>query len=118
MLSIVLAHQYQKEEFIKVTEGTPVDFKTVRDTMYRYSKKNAEAFFDCPCFAYLFYQFSKSEQGQNYIKSKKGADEKSQLEDRTEQEIESMSQEALKCLESSYDKDLKNLILHKKSFIV
>jgi hypothetical protein len=61
MLSIVLAHQYQKEEFIKVTEGTPVDFKTVRDTMYRYSKKNAEVFFDCPCFAYLFYQFSKSE---------------------------------------------------------
>jgi hypothetical protein len=49
--------------------------------------------------------------------SKKGADDKSQLEDRTEQEINAMSEEALRSLESSYDKDLKNLIIHKKSFI-
>ncbi len=73
MLSIVLAHQFQKEEFIKVTEGTPVDFKTVRDTMYRYSKKNAEAFMEKPCFAYLFYQFANSEQRKQYIAGKKGA---------------------------------------------
>lgn len=84
MLSIVLAHQYQKEEFINVTKGTPVNFTKVRDTMYRYSKKAEEKFFECPCFAYLFYQFAKSPLGLQYIKDKKGAEDKSRLDDRTE----------------------------------
>ena len=84
LLSIVLAHQYQKEEFKKVTDGTPVDFATVRDTMYRYSKKAEEKFFQTPCFAYFFYQFATSQIGKQYIKDKKGADDKSRLDDRTE----------------------------------
>ena len=112
MLSIVLAHQYQKDEFIKVTEGTPVNFYKVRDTMYRYSKKAEEKFLECPCFAFLFYQFARSPIGQQYIKDKKGADDKSRLDDRTEQEIEQMSNEALVMLQRSYDKELKDLILH------
>ena len=44
----------------------------VRDTMYKYSKKAEERFFNDACFAYFFIQFAKSEQGRSYIDNKLG----------------------------------------------
>jgi hypothetical protein len=37
-----------------MSRDTPVDFVLVRDTMYKYSKKAEERFFQNPCMAYLF----------------------------------------------------------------
>jgi hypothetical protein len=54
ILSIVLSHHYQKEEILSMFKDTPVDFNIVRDTMYKYSKKVEEKFFQEPCFAYFF----------------------------------------------------------------
>lgn len=45
ILSIVLSHHHQKSDIKRIVEGTSVDFKLVRDTMYKYSKKAEEKFF-------------------------------------------------------------------------
>lgn len=45
ILSIVLSHHHQKEDIKRIVDGTSVDFKLVRDTMYKYSKKAEEKFF-------------------------------------------------------------------------
>lgn len=39
VLSVCLAHHYQKADICNATKGTSVDFMSVRDTMYKYSKK-------------------------------------------------------------------------------
>ena len=44
ILSIVLSHQFQKDDIKKMVSGTSVDFLLVRDTMYKYSKKAEEKF--------------------------------------------------------------------------
>lgn len=67
ILSIVLSHHHQKADIKRIVEGTSVDFKLVRDTMYKYSKKAEEKFFQNSCMAYFFIQFSQSPQGKSYI---------------------------------------------------
>ena len=77
---IVFSHRYSKgDKFILESEAahnkfnkTPIDFTIVRDTMYKYSKKAEERFFNDACFAYFFIQFAKSEQGRSYIENKLG----------------------------------------------
>ena len=70
IISVVLAHHYQKDDIKRITKGTLVDFALVRDTMYRYSKKAEERFFGSACMAYFFYQFAKGNHGREYISSK------------------------------------------------
>ena len=53
ILSIVLSHQWQKTEITKVINGTPVDFKLIRDPMYHYCKKSEEKFMENPCAAFV-----------------------------------------------------------------
>jgi hypothetical protein len=43
---------------LKITEGSLVDFLLVRDTMYKYSKKAEERFYQNPTMAFLFIQFA------------------------------------------------------------
>ena len=54
ILSIVLSHHHQKEDIKRIVAGTSVDFKLVRETMYKYSKKAEEKFFQDGCMAYFF----------------------------------------------------------------
>ena len=70
ILSIVLAHHFQKKDIVDITEGTPVDFGMVRDTMYRYSKKAEERYFRNACMAYFFVQFARGKHGRAYIETK------------------------------------------------
>ena len=53
-----------------MVSGSTVDFQIVRDTMYKYSKKAEEKFFQNPCMAYFFIQFATSQKGKTYIKEK------------------------------------------------
>lgn len=51
MLQIVLSHHFQKPEIINMLANSlqtkqACDFTTVRDTMYKYSKKAEDKFFD------------------------------------------------------------------------
>ena len=50
--------------------GTAVDFKLVRETMYKYSKKAEEKFFAQPPLAFLFAVFSASKLGIDYTREK------------------------------------------------
>ena len=61
ILSIVLSHQFQKDDIKKMVSGTSVDFLLVRDTMYKYSKKAEDKFFSNPVFALLFTFFALSD---------------------------------------------------------
>jgi len=60
LLSIVLSHHFQKRDITAMAKKTPIDFLLVRDTMYKYSKKAEERFFNNPCMAYFFIQFATS----------------------------------------------------------
>lgn len=104
ILSIVLSHHYQKDEILSMVKDTSVDFQIVRDTMYKYSKKAEEKFFQEPCFAYFFVQFSTSHWGMQYIANKlykvevEESDKKfknsREMNDRLVSEIELMTYEA------------------------
>jgi len=41
-----------------MVKGTQVDFQLVRETMYKYSKKAEDRFFNNPVMAYLFIKFA------------------------------------------------------------
>ena len=69
-LSIVLCYHHQKEDIKTIMEGTNVDFKLIRDPMYKYSKKAEEKFFQNACMAYFFIQFSQSLEGKSSIQNK------------------------------------------------
>jgi len=70
MLSIVLSHHFQKEEIKKLVTNTSVEFSVIRDTMYRYSKKAEEKFFQYPVMAYIFLSFALSKKGIEYTRLK------------------------------------------------
>lgn len=102
LLSIVLSHHYQKDEILSMVKDTSVDFQKVRDTMYKYSKKVEEKFFQEPCYAYFFIQFSSSHFGKQYISNKLSKGEINQekyknsreMNERLISEIELMTHEA------------------------
>jgi hypothetical protein len=70
ILMIVLSHHFQKRDIQSIIKGTQVDFQLVRDTMYKYSKKAEEKFFNDPCMAFLFIQFAVSSKARNQIMNK------------------------------------------------
>ena len=77
MLQIVLSHHFQKPEIINMLASSlqtkqACDFSTVRDTMYKYSKKAEDKFFAQPILAFLFIFFAISKDGQEYTKNKLG----------------------------------------------
>ena len=81
ILSIVLSHQWQKDEIKKVIDGTKVDFKLIRDPMYHYCKKSEEKFMQNPVAAFVMYKFSTTEKCINFLNSKikqRSDDDKSQ----------------------------------------
>ena len=91
ILSIVLSHHYQKEEVLSMVKGTAVDFAKVRDTMYKYSKKVEERFFNDPCCAYFFIQFASSDSGRSYIQEKLSKVEMEQEGDKKHKNSREMS---------------------------
>ena len=70
VLSIVLSHQWQKDEIKKVIDGTGVDFKLIRDPMYHYCKKSEEKFMENPVAAFVMYKFSTTEKCISFLNSK------------------------------------------------
>lgn len=69
MLQIVLSHHFQKPEIITMlvscsTSESRSDFQTVRDTMYKYSKKAEDKFFQQAELAFFFLFFAHSQDGQ------------------------------------------------------
>lgn len=58
VLSIVLSPLYKKKEIIDATADQSVNFKIVRDTMYKYSRKVQEKFFSSPTFAFMFLKWT------------------------------------------------------------
>ena len=50
--------------------NTQVEFSVIRDTMYRYSKKAEEKFFQYPVFAFIFLNFALSKKGIEYTRLK------------------------------------------------
>lgn len=88
ILSIVLSHHHQKADIKRIVEGTSVDFKLVRDTMYKYSKKAEEKFFQNGCMAYFFIQFSRSPQGKSYIQNKLSRTSRAENEDKETTDIQ------------------------------
>lgn len=84
----MLSHHHQKADIKRIVEGTSVDFKLVRDTMYKYSKKAEEKFFHNGCMAYFFIQFSQSPQGKSYIQNKLSRTARAENEDNETIDIE------------------------------
>lgn len=68
MLQIVLSHHYQKPEIISMLNSLneDADFSAVRDTMYKYSKKAEDRFFNEPVLAFLFLYFATTHDGKSY----------------------------------------------------
>jgi hypothetical protein len=56
LLGVVHSHRHNKED--NFLHESNIDFGIIRDTMYKYSKKAQEKFFQIPALAFLFAWFS------------------------------------------------------------
>ena len=63
-MAVVHSHRHNKED--SFLSESPIDFTLVRDTMYKYSKKAQERFFQVPTLAFLFVWFSASQEGMDF----------------------------------------------------
>ena len=73
---MVLSHRHNKnDEFLK---DPIVDFNTVREPMYKYSKQAQDKFFNLSTFAFLFAWFATNPQAQAFAveKFKDNSDER------------------------------------------
>lgn len=65
---LVLSHRHNKnDEFLK---DPIVDFATVREPMYKYSKQAQDKFFNLSTFAFLFAWFATNPQAQAFAVEK------------------------------------------------
>jgi hypothetical protein len=63
LLSIVLSHHYQKSDVKHLVAGSLVDFGIVRETMYKYSKRAEDTYFNNSFLALLFFLYADSPMG-------------------------------------------------------
>lgn len=47
-----------------------IDFSTIRDVMYKYSKKAEEKYFQCETESFMFAAFALSDEGVRFLKEK------------------------------------------------
>ena len=57
VMGLVHSHRHNKREEQFIVEK-PIDFDVIRDTMYKYSKKAQEKFFNTPILCYFFIWFT------------------------------------------------------------
>lgn len=71
-VSVILhSHRHNKNNgFMQTEEGKSLDFDTVRDVMYKYSKKSQRRFFDVPVLAFLLHHFASHQRCEEQIKLK------------------------------------------------
>ena len=130
VVSIILSHQYQKEDILKIINGTAVDFTLVRETMYKYSKKAELRFFKNPYLAFCLVKFGTSKNCRSHIWTKfsktnpnQSSEKQIDLRNRTFEEIEQMKDEGLKLLKNMFAGDVKasssyDQILCQTSFLL
>lgn len=103
LMAVVHSHRHNKKEESKLISGR-IDFDIVRDTMYKYSKKAQEKFFQVPVLSYLFAWFSLNSQAQLFIEEKFG-DKGPEYLERMRAELSELRNEAVTWL--------GKLVIHK-----
>lgn len=68
VLVVVHSHRHNKNEEFLNDEN--LDFATVRETMYKYSKKAQGAFFANPMLAYLYAWFAENNDTKQFVVKK------------------------------------------------
>lgn len=104
---LVLSHRHNKnDDFLK---DPLVDFATVRDTMYKYSKQAQDNFFSISTFAFLFAWFAASPQGKAFAEEKFGENSDSRHILRMTNDVALLGQEAAASINGLVDPDRSSL---------
>lgn len=80
VMMILFSHRHTKKDtFIEEAQQEAlesgckelaIDFSTIRDVMYKYSKKAEEKYFQCETESFMFAAFALSDEGVNFLKEK------------------------------------------------
>ena len=107
-MGLVHSHRHNKKEEQFIVEK-PIDFDVIRDTMYKYSKKAQENFFNIPILCYFFIWFTQSPDCKAFIDEKFGEKGPEYIE-RMQEELEELKNEAIKSLIKRTDANSVSLI--------
>ena len=89
---LVLAHRHARNDEFLANPRVPFD--TVRDTMYKYSHKAQERFFEQGAFSFLFIWFALSQSGRKFAAERFAENDDPRHAPRMFREIESMHADA------------------------
>ncbi|CDW75770.1 UNKNOWN [Stylonychia lemnae] len=112
LTGLVHSHRHNKKEEQFIVEK-PIDFDIIRDTMYKYSKKAQEKFFNIPILCYFFIWFAQSEDGLLFTEEK-FADKGPEYIERMRQELDELKIEAIKSLQKKNNNQCTMLIQNLK----
>ena len=82
---LVLSHRHNKnDDFLA---DPLIDFKIVREPMYKYSKQAQDSFFSMPTYTFLFCWFEASPQGRKFAQEKFAENSESRFPERMISEV-------------------------------
>lgn len=84
MMALVNSHKHNKNVVLK--NNKKLDFDTIRDTMYKYSKKSQNKFFENSVLSFIFAWFAKN--SKQFVAEKfsdKDADYQSKIQEEIHQ---------------------------------
>lgn len=90
---LVFTHRHNKND--PYLADPVIDFTTVREPMYKYSRQAQEKFFDYPVYSFLFAWFATSPHALHFAHGKYAENSDKRYMPRMEQEVAHLGQEAL-----------------------
>lgn len=93
----MFAHRHNKnDEYLK---DRLIDFTTVREPMYKYSRSAQDKFFDYATFAFLFAWFETNPQARKFSTEKFAENDNAGYSERMTDEIAQLGEEAQRKLQ-------------------
>lgn len=124
MIPFIFSHRHEKDDkfIVEMREsGKQLDFETVRDVMYKYSKKAQERYLESPVECFFLYWFGKSSEGRDFIDKKSDSGQIRDKTDRLHKEMDELQNQALLSLnveeKSGESNKLKQFIIEKIEMI-
>ena len=96
---LVFSHRHNKND--AYLQDPLIDFATVREPMYKYSRHAQDKFFDYGTYAFLFAWFDANPKAQAFSAEKFAENDNSHYPERMTAEIAQLGQEALAKLQAT-----------------
>ena len=112
---LVLSHRHNKnDDFLA---DPLIDFATVREPMYKYSKQAQDRFFSLSTYSFLFAWFAQAPKSRAFAAEKFAENVDAQYPDRMMTEVDQLGIEAKELLKNPFERHTSSVVvMSRKSF--